>query len=231
MLRCSARERGVRVAWLPLLAALAMGIPAPSAGAAPAAAASAAVREAQRAGRTYQTLQRAYYLPKAKLYRGVATHYSYLWPFSQVMSATIAEIIATNDLARQIRDVAVEDLLGRKPVQLEQARISAKLRGLSEMLYDVWDQAQHSLLCGSPATVTEAARMILTVDFRMSTSRGKRPARRPGAATEPHSGAATMIRPIMGVAAVAGNGRIPAAHESSARPGNRPCAAAASPAR
>ncbi|MCX6634581.1 MAG: nucleoside-diphosphate sugar epimerase/dehydratase [Acidobacteria bacterium] len=35
----------------------------------------------------------------------------------------------TNGLARQIRDVAVEDLLGRTPVRLEQSAISARLGG------------------------------------------------------------------------------------------------------
>ncbi len=41
----------------------------------------------------------------------------------------LAEIIEEHSLARQIRDVAVEDLLGRVPVNLDQERISAKLRG------------------------------------------------------------------------------------------------------
>ena len=41
----------------------------------------------------------------------------------------LAEIIEEHSLARQIRDVAVEDLLGRVPVSLEPERISAKLRG------------------------------------------------------------------------------------------------------
>ena len=41
----------------------------------------------------------------------------------------LAEIIDEGGLARQIRDVAVEDLLGRTPVNLEHDRISAKLRG------------------------------------------------------------------------------------------------------
>ncbi|MEP6714591.1 MAG: nucleoside-diphosphate sugar epimerase/dehydratase [Terriglobia bacterium] len=41
----------------------------------------------------------------------------------------LAEIIDENGLARQIRDVAVEDLLGRVPVNLEQDRISAQIRG------------------------------------------------------------------------------------------------------
>jgi FlaA1/EpsC-like NDP-sugar epimerase len=40
----------------------------------------------------------------------------------------LAEIIDENALSRQIRDVAVEDLLGRTPVNLEHDRISAKLR-------------------------------------------------------------------------------------------------------
>ena len=41
----------------------------------------------------------------------------------------LAEMIEEDGLARQIRDVAVEDLLGRYPVRLEQDRISAKLQG------------------------------------------------------------------------------------------------------
>jgi len=41
----------------------------------------------------------------------------------------LAEIIEEGGLARQIRDVAVEDLLGRTPVSLEHDRISARLRG------------------------------------------------------------------------------------------------------
>ena len=42
---------------------------------------------------------------------------------------SLAEIIQENGLARQIRDVAVEDLLGRVPVNLEHERISAQLEG------------------------------------------------------------------------------------------------------
>jgi FlaA1/EpsC-like NDP-sugar epimerase len=41
----------------------------------------------------------------------------------------LAEIIGGSGLARQIRDVAVEDLLGRNPVSLEHDRISAALEG------------------------------------------------------------------------------------------------------
>jgi FlaA1/EpsC-like NDP-sugar epimerase len=41
----------------------------------------------------------------------------------------LADVIQENGLARQIRDVAVEDLLGRVPVHLDQERISEKLRG------------------------------------------------------------------------------------------------------
>ncbi len=41
----------------------------------------------------------------------------------------LTELIDESGLARQIRDVAVEDLLGRVPVHLDQNRISEKLRG------------------------------------------------------------------------------------------------------
>jgi FlaA1/EpsC-like NDP-sugar epimerase len=41
---------------------------------------------------------------------------------------SLAELIEENGLARQMRDVAVEDLLGRSPVRMEQDRISAKLQ-------------------------------------------------------------------------------------------------------
>jgi FlaA1/EpsC-like NDP-sugar epimerase len=41
----------------------------------------------------------------------------------------LAEIIEENNLARQIRDVAVEDLLGRTPVRLDEDRIRARLEG------------------------------------------------------------------------------------------------------
>ena len=42
---------------------------------------------------------------------------------------SLAEVIEGNGLAPQIREVAVEDLLGRTPVHLERDRISAKLTG------------------------------------------------------------------------------------------------------
>jgi FlaA1/EpsC-like NDP-sugar epimerase len=41
----------------------------------------------------------------------------------------LAEIMEANGLASQIRDVAVEDLLGRNPVRLEENRIGAALEG------------------------------------------------------------------------------------------------------
>jgi len=47
-------------------------------------------------------------------------------PYKTIPS--LAEIIDEAGLARQIRDVAVEDLLGRTPVNLEHDRISAKVR-------------------------------------------------------------------------------------------------------
>ena len=48
-------------------------------------------------------------------------------PYKTIPS--LAEIVDDAGLARQIRDVAVEDLLGRTPVNLEQDRISARLHG------------------------------------------------------------------------------------------------------
>jgi len=42
----------------------------------------------------------------------------------------IAEIVSRRAVAAQIREVAVEDLLGRGPVQLDRQRIEEKLRGL-----------------------------------------------------------------------------------------------------
>src|SRR5579863_223230 len=48
-------------------------------------------------------------------------------PYKTIPS--LAEIIDEGGLARQIRDVAVEDLLGRTPVNLEHDRVSAKLQG------------------------------------------------------------------------------------------------------
>lgn len=42
---------------------------------------------------------------------------------------SLAEIIEGNGLAKQIRDVAVEDLLGRSPVRLEEEQIREKLEG------------------------------------------------------------------------------------------------------
>ena len=41
----------------------------------------------------------------------------------------IAEIVSRRAMASQIRDVAVEDLLGREPVELDRRRIGEKLRG------------------------------------------------------------------------------------------------------
>jgi FlaA1/EpsC-like NDP-sugar epimerase len=42
---------------------------------------------------------------------------------------SLAEVIETNGLAAQIRDVAVEDLLGRSPVRIEEAAIHAAIAG------------------------------------------------------------------------------------------------------
>jgi FlaA1/EpsC-like NDP-sugar epimerase len=41
----------------------------------------------------------------------------------------LGEIIKTNSLSKQIRDVAVEDLLGRNPARLDEKEISRKLKG------------------------------------------------------------------------------------------------------
>src|ERR1019366_7503495 len=48
----------------------------------------------------------------------------------------LAEVIEGNGLATQIRDVAVEDLLGRTPARLDQDRISAKLTGNTVLVTD-----------------------------------------------------------------------------------------------
>lgn len=45
------------------------------------------------------------------------------------MVPSLGELIQGIDLGKQIRDVAVEDLLGRKPVQLDQARIRERIQG------------------------------------------------------------------------------------------------------
>lgn len=45
------------------------------------------------------------------------------------MIPSLGELIQGEKLGKQIRDVAVEDLLGRKPVQLDQARIRDRIQG------------------------------------------------------------------------------------------------------
>ena len=45
------------------------------------------------------------------------------------MVPSLSELIQGTALGKQIRDVAVEDLLGRKPVQLDQARIRERIQG------------------------------------------------------------------------------------------------------
>lgn len=45
------------------------------------------------------------------------------------MVPSLGELIQGADLGKQIRDVAVEDLLGRKPVQLDQARLRERIQG------------------------------------------------------------------------------------------------------
>ena len=45
------------------------------------------------------------------------------------MVPSLGELIQGADLGKQIRDVAVEDLLGRKPVQLDQDRIRERIEG------------------------------------------------------------------------------------------------------
>jgi FlaA1/EpsC-like NDP-sugar epimerase len=45
------------------------------------------------------------------------------------MVPSLGELIQGAELGKQIRDVAVEDLLGRKPVQLDQARIRDRIQG------------------------------------------------------------------------------------------------------
>jgi FlaA1/EpsC-like NDP-sugar epimerase len=45
------------------------------------------------------------------------------------MVPSLGELLQDGDLGRQIRDVAVEDLLGRKPVQLDLERIRERIQG------------------------------------------------------------------------------------------------------
>lgn len=45
------------------------------------------------------------------------------------MVPSLGELLQNHDLGRQIRDVAVEDLLGRKPVQLDLERIRERIQG------------------------------------------------------------------------------------------------------
>ena len=47
---------------------------------------------------------------------------------------SLAEIVAGRPVARQIRAVAVEDILGREPVELDRRRISGRLRGQVAMV-------------------------------------------------------------------------------------------------
>jgi len=47
---------------------------------------------------------------------------------------SLAEMVAGRPVARQIREVAVEDILGREPVELDRRRISARLRGCVAMV-------------------------------------------------------------------------------------------------
>jgi FlaA1/EpsC-like NDP-sugar epimerase len=47
---------------------------------------------------------------------------------------SLAEMVADRPVTRQIRDVAVEDILGREPVELDRERISGRLRGRVAMV-------------------------------------------------------------------------------------------------
>ena len=47
---------------------------------------------------------------------------------------SLAEMVAGRPVARQIREVAVEDILGREPVELDRRRISGRLRGRVAMV-------------------------------------------------------------------------------------------------
>ena len=65
-------------------------------------------RNLTRAVLTYRALQKHYYVKGAKLYRGGSpSTYSFLWPFSQALSATISLDAApgqSKDFARDVRD-------------------------------------------------------------------------------------------------------------------------------
>src|SRR5689334_5767319 len=47
---------------------------------------------------------------------------------------SLAEMVADRPVARQIRDVAVEDILGREPVELDRVRIGGRLQGRIAMV-------------------------------------------------------------------------------------------------
>src|SRR5205814_10123935 len=77
----------------------------------PASAQSAAFRptkeqkvDARRAVASYKALQSAYYVPRYKVY--VGNPYSYTWPFSQALSATVALAGVPKTGAHYSRDVA-----------------------------------------------------------------------------------------------------------------------------
>src|SRR5205807_573971 len=98
----------IRLGALALAAALAAaGL---SAGAAPAAAKKKkhVDRNLTRAVLTYRALQKHYYVKGAKLYRGGSpSTYSFLWPFSQALSATISLDAVpgqSKHFARDVRD-------------------------------------------------------------------------------------------------------------------------------
>lgn len=72
-------------------------------GASPVAAAGPQSFNRSRALAAYAAMQRAYYVPRAGLYRDTSGgRYAYVWPYSQAMAATIS-IAALHDLHRRYR--------------------------------------------------------------------------------------------------------------------------------
>ena len=92
--------RGLALRALALLALLGALAAAPGASRALADTGNAAAR----AVTSYEAMQRNYYLPAQHLYRGAPGRFSYLWPFSQALSATVGVAVLAPAYRAAIRD-------------------------------------------------------------------------------------------------------------------------------